>query len=98
MLDTFKKLLANQYEAALCTLSRCVDKCPESAWDMRIGIYPFSQCAFHALFFTDYYLGPNEAAFREQPFHRECLHGRCRSWKMDPKLWRSNDECRSTAT
>ena len=71
MLDTYKKLIANQYDAALCTLSTCIDKCPESAWDMRIGIYPFSLCAFHTLFFADYYLGPNEASFRDQPFHRD---------------------------
>ena len=71
MLDTCKKLLANQYEAALCTLSTCIDKCPESACDMRIGIYPFSQVAFHTLFFADYFLGPNDASFREQPFHRD---------------------------
>jgi len=58
MLDTYKKLIANQYEAALCTLSTCIDKCPESAWDMRIGIYPFSLVAFHTLFFADYHVGP----------------------------------------
>jgi len=71
MLDTLKKLLANQYEAALCTLNTCIEKCPDSHWDMRIGIYPFSQVAFHTLFFADYYLEPNETSFRDQAFHRE---------------------------
>src|SRR5688572_25174630 len=33
MVDTFKKLIANQFEAALCTLNTCIDRCPESSWN-----------------------------------------------------------------
>jgi hypothetical protein len=41
-------------------------------WNCRVGNLAFCQVAFHALFFTDFYLGgPNEDAFRGQPFHRE---------------------------
>lgn len=70
MLDTFKTLIANQFEAALCTLSTCIDRCPESAWDARVGNLRFCQVAFHTLFYADFYLGPNEESFRRQPFHR----------------------------
>ena len=35
MLDIFQKLIANQYEASLCTLNACVEKCPENAWRHR---------------------------------------------------------------
>ena len=29
MRDLFKQLLVNQFEAALCTLNACVDRCPD---------------------------------------------------------------------
>ncbi len=71
MLDTIKGIIANQYEASLCTLAACIDRCPDSAWQMPIGIYPFSQVVFHTLFFADYYLGRDGESLRKQPFHRE---------------------------
>ena len=71
MLDTFKELVANQFEAALCTLNTCIERCPVTVWDARIGKQTFSQVAFHALFFADYYLGSNEEALRGQSFHRD---------------------------
>jgi hypothetical protein len=71
MLDTFKTLIANQYEASLCMLNACIDKCPEAAWNEPVVNLKFCQVAFHALFFTDYNLGVSEAPFRQQPFHLE---------------------------
>ena len=69
MLDTLKEMIANQYEASLCTLAACVDRCPDSHWRMPIGIYEFSLVAFHTLFFADLYLGPDVASLRGQAFH-----------------------------
>jgi len=71
MLGTFKELIANQFEAALCTLNTCIDRCPETAWNARVANHLFCQVAFHTLFYADYYLGPNEESFRRQPFHRD---------------------------
>jgi hypothetical protein len=71
MLDLFRELIANQYEAALCTLNACVDKCPESAWNGKVVNLKFCQAVFHTLFYADYYLGVSEEPFRQQPFHRE---------------------------
>lgn len=71
MVETFRTLLTNQYEAVLCTLKTCIDSCPKSAWDDSVGTKPFSQVAFHTLFFTDYYLGRTPDGFRDQPFHLE---------------------------
>jgi hypothetical protein len=70
MLPIIKQLLTNQFEASLSTLGLCVDRCPETAWDSRVGNLMFCQLAFHTLFYTDFYLGPNEESFRKQPFHR----------------------------
>ncbi len=70
MLETFKELIAHQLEAALCTLNACLEQCPEAAWNAPVGNHQFCQVAFHTLFYTDYYLGPNDESFRRQPFHR----------------------------
>jgi hypothetical protein len=69
MLDTFKELTVSQFEAALCTLNTCIDRCPQSAWQARVGNYAFSQVVFHTLLFTDLYLGADVASLRAQPFH-----------------------------
>ena len=73
MLDTLKQLISNQFDAALCTLNACVDRCPDAAWDAPVANMKFCQVAFHTLFYADYYLGPDgeKDAFRAQPFHRE---------------------------
>ena len=71
MLNLFKQLVANQYEASLCALNACIDRCPETAWNAPVVNLAFCQAAFHVLFFTDLYLGPNVPSLREQAFHRE---------------------------
>jgi hypothetical protein len=71
MLATVKQLIANQFEAALCTLHACIDRCPDAVWNARVGNHRFCQAAFHTLFYTDYYLGTSEGTFRQQPFHRD---------------------------
>ena len=70
MLETFKQLIGKQYEASLCALHECIDRCPDAAWDAPVANLAFCQAAFHVLFFTDLYLGPNVESLREQPFHR----------------------------
>jgi glutamine synthetase len=71
MLETYKLLTANQFEAAFCMLNACVDQCPDGSWDVPVGNYPFSLVVFHTLFFADFYLEAGEASFRKQPFHRK---------------------------
>ncbi len=71
MLDTVKGLLANQFDAALCTLNTCIEECPATAWDGPVANLAFCQAAFHALFYTDCYLGLNTEALRQQEFHRK---------------------------
>lgn len=69
MIETTKRLIASQYEASLCTLSHCVARCPNELWQAPVARYPFSQVAFHTLFFADYYLGLDPDSLRQQPFH-----------------------------
>ena len=69
MLSIYKQATTNQFIAALSTLKKCVDQCPDNLWTEPVVNLKYCQVAFHALFFTDVYLGPNLAALREQPFH-----------------------------
>ncbi len=71
MLQTLKEVFANQLHAALCTLSECIDRCPDAAWTSKIVNLDFSQVAFHTLIYLDYYLGDGDETFRQQPFHIE---------------------------
>jgi hypothetical protein len=69
VIETYKRLIAGQFEASLCTIGHCVGKCPNALWDRPVAKYPFCQVAFHTLFFTDFYLGPDAESLRRQPFH-----------------------------
>lgn len=69
MIDAVKQLLANQFEASLCTLYHCVARCPDRLWNAPVARYPFCQVAFHTLMFVDVYLGLDEESVRGQPFH-----------------------------
>jgi hypothetical protein len=71
MLNIYKQLTVNQYEAALCTLNFCIDRCPDDSWNARVANLAFCQAVFHTLFFADVYLGRNVESLKEQPFHRE---------------------------
>jgi hypothetical protein len=71
MLDVFKQLIANQFEGVLCMLAACVQRCPDDRWNEPVANLKFCQAVFHALFYTDVYLGRNYASLRDQPFHRE---------------------------
>jgi hypothetical protein len=71
MLDLFKDLLVHQFEAALCTLNSCIDRCPATLWNSPVANLAFCQVAFHTLFFTDVYLGHNLESLRQQQFHRD---------------------------
>lgn len=71
MVEAIKAMLMNQYEAAFCTLNRCIDRCPDGAWDEPVVNHAFCETVFHTLFYADFYLGNDEASFREQAFHRD---------------------------
>ncbi|MCA9176483.1 MAG: DinB family protein [Planctomycetales bacterium] len=70
-LELIRELLQHQYEAALATLAHCLKACPDASWDAPVAKYPFSQSAFHTLFFADYYLEPEADSFPSQAFHHE---------------------------
>ncbi len=73
-----KASLKQQYHAGLAMLADCVEKCPSTVW--LTGEHPRTvwRIAFHAAFFTQLYLGQDEAAFTPWPARTEKVH---------PGLW-----------
>jgi hypothetical protein len=70
MAEFIGRILAGQYQAALCMLNDCLAACPPESWDAEVGKYPFWQVAYHALCFADLYLTPHEKAFQPRTdFH-----------------------------
>lgn len=63
MTDDIKPILAAQFEAALCMLRDCIERCPPEHWDGLIAKYPFWQVAYHTLCFVDFYLAPGDEAW-----------------------------------
>src|SRR5262245_62769755 len=70
MLDLVTSMLTRQFEAALCMLKECIEKCPPEHFDGKIANNTFRQIAYHTLYFFDYYLSPSENAFQL----RDCHH------------------------
>ena len=69
MLDYFKTIVRGQFEASLCMLNLCLEKCPGEFWKGKIANSTFQQVAYHTLFFADYYLSSSEEAFELRPLH-----------------------------
>jgi uncharacterized damage-inducible protein DinB len=70
MLDLYKSLVVNQFEAALAMLKKCVVACPQEHWEGKIANDTFRYVAYHTLFFADLYLSPSEQAFELRDLHQ----------------------------
>ncbi|MFI5385909.1 MAG: hypothetical protein ACHQ50_07290 [Fimbriimonadales bacterium] len=66
-----RSALKEQYHAGLAMLAECVEKCPDEMWTAGTHPRTFWRIAFHAAFFTQLYLGQDEAAFQPWPSHRK---------------------------
>ncbi len=64
MTDDLKPILLAQFDAALCMLRDCIERCPPEHWDGLIAKYPFWQVAYHTLCFVDLYLSPGDEVWR----------------------------------
>lgn len=63
--------LISQYLAALEMLKQSVQACPDELWFDPGDVNKFSQVAYHALYYTHFYLQESEAAFKRYPGHRD---------------------------
>jgi hypothetical protein len=64
--------LKSQYHAALKTLYEVIEKSPDAMWNDPIDSFaPFWRVAYHTLFYTHFYLQPNQEAFTAWARHRD---------------------------
>lgn len=69
MIDYVRTILTGQFEASLCMLNDCVQKCPQDHWEGKIANDTFRHLAYHTLFFADLYLSPSEEGFKLRDVH-----------------------------
>ena len=67
MLDVVRQSLTHQFDAALCMVNDCVEKCPDAHWGGNVAKYPFWQVAYHTLCFVDFYLATDGDTFQFRP-------------------------------
>lgn len=63
-----KAALKGQYKAGLAMLQGCIEACPDDLWSEGKHPRAFWRIAYHCLFYTHFYLMPDEARFT--PWHR----------------------------
>ncbi len=71
MLAIYQEAIASQFDAALLTLGHVIDSCSDDLWSKPVFELTFNQVVFHALFFTDLYLGEDVDSLHRQKFHRD---------------------------
>jgi hypothetical protein len=71
MENPWPEMIGRQFAAAIQILRLAVEACPEELWDDRTEGSPFWHLAYHALYFTDFYLSKDENAFRPMAFHED---------------------------
>jgi hypothetical protein len=67
-----RAVLKRQYRASLAMLSQAIHRCPDGLW-LEKGDHAaaYWHVAFHALFFTHFYLAIDQNAFRRWEHHRD---------------------------
>ncbi len=81
MTEYLKTILTGQFEAALSMLNQCVRFCPPKHYEGTIANHTFRMMAYHTLFYVDYYLSPNEHAFKLRELHHR---GGVYDWDLEP--------------
>jgi hypothetical protein len=62
--------LKSQYHAGLAMLRDAIEKCPEELWVSGEPVNPFWRIAYHALYYTHFYLQADAASFRPWDHHQ----------------------------
>jgi len=67
-----REVIARQYHSTLEMLESAIRTCPKAIWLDSSGDSPnrYWHIAYHALFYTHFYLAPTEADFVPWPMHR----------------------------
>lgn len=66
-----QKVIQSQYLAALAMLEKAIAECPDALWNNPADKNKFWHVAYHALFYTHFYIQPAESDFTSWTKHRE---------------------------
>jgi hypothetical protein len=66
----WQTVIGRQCAAAIQMLRSAIEACPDRLWDDRSEGTPFWYLAYHALFYTDFYLSDNKKAFQARDCHQ----------------------------
>ena len=70
----WQTVIGRQFAAAIQTMRLAIEACPADLWDDRSEGSPFWHLAYHALFFTDFYLSDDEKSFQARDYHYDKAH------------------------
>lgn len=71
MQNHWTTVIGRQFAAAIQMMRSAIQACPDDVWDDRTDGTPFWHLAYHALFFTDFYLSDEEKAFEARDYHQD---------------------------
>src|SRR5215831_21365839 len=69
-IETMRPVLKSQYHASLAMLRDTIERCPDALWTSGDYLNPFWRIAYHALYYTHFYLQPNADSFRPWEHHQ----------------------------
>jgi hypothetical protein len=65
--ETFRKILWQQFGAAIQMLENAMHDCPEEVWSDQIDFHEFWYISYHTLFWLDFYLSDSPETFAPRP-------------------------------
>jgi len=74
MKNFWPAVIGRQFAAAIQMMRAAIESCPDALWDDRAEGSPFWHLAYHALYFTDFYLSDEERVFEARDDHRDKAH------------------------
>ena len=69
-IELMRPILKSQYHASLAMLRDTIERCPDALWTSGDYLNPFWRIAYHALYYTHFYLQPNADSFRPWEHHQ----------------------------
>ena len=71
MNNYWQTVIGRQFAATIQMMRLAIQACPDDLWDDRKEGSPFWHLAYHALFYTDFYLSEDEKKFRPREYHED---------------------------
>lgn len=70
----WQSVISSQFAATIQMIQLAIKACPDNLWNDRTNGSPFWHLAYHALFYTDFYLSENDQCFKPTEYHKDKSH------------------------